>query len=77
MPQTYQKFLIPALIALSSFAMSGYIAYTANDKGTSNRLTAVETKQQSDAARQDRIENKLDWIINYLASGRADKTRTR
>lgn len=61
-PAKLTEWLVPfILVALSAFA-----AYSHNDKDISNRLTAVETQQRSDAPRLQRIEDKLDKVVDKI-----------
>ena len=57
------RWLVPILLSLISMLGSSMVVYTNNDKTISNRLTTVETQQSSDSQRLERMENKLDRLI--------------
>lgn len=61
---TIQMALTIAL-AILSLAMSTYAAYSHNDKAIEHRLTVVETQQQVDAGRLERMENKIDRLVEW------------
>ena len=59
--------IVPFIVLFLSLLVSGFAAYSHNDKELSNRVTAVEAvqKEQKDNTekRLDRIENKIDRLI--------------
>ena len=56
----------PAAILLLGWAMSGLVGYFHQDNTINNRLTAVEIHQQDTSSRLDRIENKVDQVLQVL-----------
>jgi peptidoglycan hydrolase CwlO-like protein len=50
------------LLALFSLSVSGWAAYSSNDKANVQRIQAVETQQKNDGNRLDRIENKIGQV---------------
>jgi hypothetical protein len=58
----------PAAILLLGWAMSGLVGYFHTDASIASRLTAVETRQMDSSARLDRIENKVDHVLQVLVS---------
>jgi hypothetical protein len=54
--------LVTVIIAGFSLIVSGFTAYTRNDSQTTSRISVVETQQQNDASRLNRIELKLDQV---------------
>lgn len=57
------RWLVPIVLSIISMLGSSLVVYTNNDKAISNRLTTVETQQDADSARLERMENKLDRLI--------------
>lgn len=53
------------LIALLSLVLSAYSGYSHNDKQIEHRLSVVETQQQNDGPRLERMENKLDKLVEW------------
>lgn len=60
------EWLATSAIAVAGFAISTYHAYTRNDKELSNRVSIVENQQTNDGARLERIENKVDKVLDHL-----------
>lgn len=64
---TNPGWIVPFIVLLLSLLVAGFSAYSHNDKELSNRITAVETVQQEQKEnvnkRLDRIENKIDRLI--------------
>ena len=58
--------LIPVLLVVASLVLSGYVAYTNNDKAITGRVIAVETQQKNDGSRLERIEAKLDRLLEAI-----------
>lgn len=54
--------LVPVILALGSLLLSGYAAYSHNDKEISNRVTAVETQQKNDHEGIQRVETQLEKV---------------
>ena len=55
--------LVPIVLSIISMLGCTLVMYTNNDKAISNRLTTVETQRDADSARLERMENKLDRLI--------------
>jgi len=62
--------VLPIVLALVSLVVSAYTSYNSNDKAIAQRISVVETKQANDAERVNRIENKLDQILQEVYSNR-------
>lgn len=62
-----QKWWIPLVVAGASLLASGWSAYNHNDKQTSNRLTAVETKQADDRETLKHVSEQVDKIYDKVA----------
>lgn len=60
------KPFLGVLLAVVSLLISGFLGYTNSDKAVASRITAVETQQENDNRRLDRIENKVDAILYEL-----------
>lgn len=58
--------LVPVLLALFSLAVSAYGAYARNDKEMAQRVTTVEVQQKNDGEAIDRIEKKVDRILDKM-----------
>lgn len=64
------EWIVPLMIAIASFAISGYVAYAHNDRDLNSRISVVEQQQKSDSqpgGRLDRIENKVDKVLEKMA----------
>lgn len=61
-----QNLLIPILLALGSLGITGYNAYMHNDKELTSRVTAVEVQQKNDGGRLERMEDKLDRVVEAV-----------
>lgn len=57
-----KQWLYPALIAAGLTALGGYLH---NDKDLTARVQALEAHQSDGAARLDRIENKVDKLLEW------------
>ncbi len=57
-----KTWLYPALIAAGMSAFAGYLH---NDKDLISRVVALETGRTEDGKRLDRIENKLDKLVEW------------
>lgn len=53
-------------LAIFSLAVSSFVGYSNNDKAISERVSVVETQQRNDGARLERIERKLDSVLDEL-----------
>ncbi len=53
-----------------SLLVSGYTSYSNNDKTIASRISVVETKQSNSDDRLDRMETKLDQILQEVYSNR-------
>lgn len=67
------EWAIPGTISIVGFAVSVYVAYNQNDKEVSNRIVALETKDEEDDKRLERIETavskvdtKVDKVLDHL-----------
>lgn len=67
----------PWVAGFAGLILSSYVAYTRNDKEISNRIVALETKEEEDDKRLERIETavtkvdgKVDKVLNYLLERR-------
>jgi len=69
-PSLPKSIWVTIVIALLSLVMSGYNGYNNNDRANVQRITAVEAKQTNSDQRLDRIENKLDQILEEVYSNR-------
>lgn len=58
--------VLPIALALLSLAVSGWANYNRTDKELTNRVTAVEVQQKNDGQRLERIENKLDRVLEAV-----------
>lgn len=58
--------LVPVGIALLSLVISAWTGYTSSDKELNRRITTVETQQKNDGSRLERIENKVDRILERI-----------
>lgn len=65
-PKWTKELIATIVIAVLSLALSAFASYTTNDKETNSRVVKIETRQEDDAHRLDRIENKLDRIFEVL-----------
>lgn len=55
--------IVAALLSLGGMV---YIEVTHNDRENATRLSALESHRQDDNSRLDRIENKLDQLVDGL-----------
>jgi hypothetical protein len=62
--------VIPVVVLLLSLLSSAYVAYSHNDKELAQRVTAVETRQEGTDKRLDRIEDKIDRILERMPAKR-------
>jgi CHASE1-domain containing sensor protein len=58
--------LIPIMLALLSLVITGFISYNRTDKQVEHRVTVIETKQDYNDIRLERIENKVDKILDKV-----------
>lgn len=58
------------LVALAVAIFSGLGGFAHNDSDLKQRLTAVETKQEENKSRMERMENKLDRLIELVGGAR-------
>ena len=63
--ETSAPWWVPLAIAILSILGTAYVAYSSNDKETAVRITAVEIRQDDTGKRLDRIEAKIDWLIDW------------
>lgn len=63
---TKRDWIVPVVLALASFAISAFAAYSGNDKVLTSRVTAVETQQLNDTRRLERIEDKVDRLLERV-----------
>lgn len=65
--QKLLQWLVPFLVAT---AVTAYASYTHNDRAIAERITKVETKQEayqiSNDGRMDRMERKIDQILDKV-----------
>jgi len=59
-------FLSSLVLALMSLAFSAYAGYNNNDKVTAGKVSAMENQQKNDGQRLDRIENKIDRLLEKV-----------
>ena len=57
---------VAIFLAFVTYAIAAYTSYSANDKVISNRVSVVETQQQNDGKRLERMEFKLDQVLSAL-----------
>lgn len=62
-PWDVAKWILSILLSAISLLGTGFIAYSQNDKSISNRISVVETQRAEDAKRLERIENKVDRLL--------------
>jgi len=55
-------------IAMLSLLLAGWAGYAHNDKEISNRVAVVETQQKNDSDRLQRMEAKIDRLIEWMAN---------
>lgn len=55
--------MVPIIIALLSLAVSGFAAYSHNDKEIASRVTAVETQQKNDHEGIKELNEKVDRLL--------------
>lgn len=58
--------LTTLMLALLGWLVAGLRTYGADTAGLSNRVTVIETKQIETDKRMERIDNKLDRILERL-----------
>jgi hypothetical protein len=58
--------VVAIVVALVSLALSGYASYSHNDKDLTGRIIAVETQQKNDDSRLERIEQKVDRLLDRV-----------
>lgn len=63
-----QNWLIAALTLLATIAASGMSGYFKNDKGTGERVRAVEVQQDNDKSRFGDIDRRFDGVDRKLES---------
>lgn len=56
---------LPIMLAGLSLAASIYMQATHTDKENASRISALEAHQGDSAQRLDRIENKIDRLIDW------------
>lgn len=64
------QIVVAIALALLSLVVSAYSGYTHDDKKTGERITAVETQQLNDGRRLERIEDKVDKVLDVVATRR-------
>ena len=58
--------LLPFILAGLSLLGTAYLGLTGNDRSTAQRLSAVEAHQDDTTQRLDRIEVKLDSLLEQV-----------
>lgn len=53
------------ILSAASLGWAGYTNYTHNDKELAQRITAVEAHRADDTQRLDRVETKLDKLLDW------------
>lgn len=61
-----RDWILPIVIALLSLAVSAYAGYSHNDKELAQRISVVETQQKNDGKGLERIENKVDRLLERV-----------
>jgi hypothetical protein len=61
-PPTPDNWLLPIVIVLLGWGMSGIVSYFHADSTTASRLTALEIHQQDDSSRLQRVETSLQTL---------------
>ena len=61
-----QNSLLPFILAGLSMLGTAYLGLTGNDRSTAQRLSAVEAHQDDTTQRLDRIEIKLDAVLEQV-----------
>jgi hypothetical protein len=57
--------LAAIIIALLSLAVAAWSDYSHNDKEIASRVTAVETQQKGDHEGIQRVESKVDRLVEW------------
>lgn len=63
---TKRDWIVPVLLALMALAVSAYAGYSSTDKEMASRISVVETQQKNDGQRLERIEDKIDRLLEYV-----------
>lgn len=63
---TKRDWVLPIAMFVLSLVASGLIAYAQGERAASNRVTAVENQQKNDGQRLDRMESKLDRLLERV-----------
>ena len=58
--KNFAPLVLAVVLALLSLVVSAFTGYTSNDRATGERVTHVETQQENDGKRLDRMELKID-----------------
>jgi len=61
-----RDWVLTLVIAGLSVLLSAYVAYSNNDKAITSRVVVIETQQKNDEQRLERIENKVDRILERV-----------
>ena len=61
--------LVAIALGLIGYMIAGYVGYNNTSSSITNRLTALEIHQADNAARMERVENKIDQMF-YAVTGR-------
>jgi len=65
------EWIVPMLLtmamALGGVAISAYGAYNNNDKATAIEVTTLKTQRVSDKEQLDRLEGKVDKVLEWTA----------
>ena len=62
---TKRDWIVPIAIATASLAASAFANYNSTDKETASRISIVETQQKNDGQRLERIEGKIDRLLEH------------
>lgn len=61
-----REWFIPIALALVSLLVSGWVSYNNTDRITASRIAVVETQQHNNERRLERIENKVDRLLDAM-----------
>jgi hypothetical protein len=56
---------VAIVIALLSLFLSAFVGYSHNDRDISNRVSVIETQQKNDGATIQRVESKVDRLVEW------------
>jgi hypothetical protein len=68
--QDNRAWVVAVVIAILGYVATGFMAYNHEDKSVNSRLTALEVHQADDSSRLERVENKIDRMLEALTGKR-------